>query len=148
MRRSPIPTVALIAAALLSPSAAAADPATFVALENRLSDALAAYDSRTVDGLWDDAFVFVTPGGRIAHKAQRMKGLSRPAADVSGPVLTSHNDAVDVQYEDAHLAVVTVRSSWKLGEAIQGDPYMATHVWIRRGDRWRLLSAQVAQIAP
>jgi ketosteroid isomerase-like protein len=126
---------------------AQASPATFVALEDHLSEALAAYDAATVGELWDDAFVFVNPEGRVAGKAQRLAGIGRPGAN-AGPALTSHNDSVDVRYEDARMAVVLVRSTWRQGDKQMRQPYLATHVWVKRGDAWKLLSAQVAQIAP
>ncbi|HEX2818229.1 MAG TPA: nuclear transport factor 2 family protein [Phenylobacterium sp.] len=118
-----------------------------MALEDHLSEALAAYDAAEVARLWDDAFVFVNPDGRMAKKAQRLAGIRRPDAK-AGPPLTSHNDSVDVQYEDANVAVVLVRSTWRQGDRQLGQPYLATHVWIRRGPDWKLLSAQVAQLAP
>ena len=118
----------------------------FVALENQLSAALAGYDATAISAIWDDDFVTVFPNGHLSHRAERLAALARPVP--KGPGLISHNDSVDVQYEDAHVAVVTVRSTWRFGDVGPGDPYMATHVWIRRGETWRLLSAQVAQIKP
>ena len=131
---------------LATSHAVLASPAGFTALEGRLSEALAAYDAETVEKLWDDSFVFVNPDGRMAHKAQRLAGLKRPGAN-SGPPLTSHNDTIDVQYEDARVAVVLVRSTWRQGDKVLGEPYLATHVWIRRGGDWKLVAAQVAQVA-
>jgi hypothetical protein len=115
-------------------------------LESRLSQALARYDRATVSDLWDESFVFVFPNGHIAHRAERLAGLTAPPPSESA-ALTSHNDSVDVQYEDPRIAVVTVRSTWRSGSIEAGDPYLATHVWIRRGERWRLLSAQVARVS-
>jgi len=134
-----------IVLALVSPVVALAGPPDFAALEDRLSAALAAYDAKTVGALWDDHFVFVFPNGRVTHKVERLAGLTPPAAQ-AGAALTSVNDRIEVQYQDDHLAVVTVRSRWKAGPADPGDAYIATHVWIRRGDAWRLLSAQVAHL--
>lgn len=128
-------------------TAAMAAPPDFGALENRLSAALAAYDAKTVGALWDDDFVSVFPGGLVSHKADRLARLTPPPAR-AGAKLTSSNDAVDVQYQDDHVAVVTVRSSWRTGAQDAGEGYVATHVWIRRGAQWRLLSAQIAQIKP
>jgi len=110
-----------------------------------MSDALAAYDRATLDRLWDDQLVFVFPNGILERKAERLKEQVPPTGD--GPRLVAANDAVDVDYEDANLAVVIVRSSWRFG-ANPPQPYVATHVWIRRPDGWRLISAQVAQVAP
>ena len=139
--------MAAVALALAPAAAAQASAASFIALEDQLSAALAAYDAGEVGRMWDDAFVFVNPDGRVAKKAQRLAGIRRPAAPTGLP-LTSHNDSVDVQYEDAHLAVVLVRSTWRQGDKQLGQPYLATHVWVRRGADWKLLSAQVAQAAP
>jgi hypothetical protein len=118
----------------------------FHVLEDRLSDALDRYDAATVGAMWDDRFVFVFPNGRLAHKAERLAGMKPPAGDAE--VLTSHNDSVDVQYQDKTIAVVTVRSTWRRNGIAVGDGFMATHVWIRRGAAWLLLSAQVARMTP
>ena len=144
MKASTLPLAVLIGA--LGPVAARAAPQDFVMLEERLSAALASYDAPAVSALWDDDFVTVFPDGGLSHRVERLAELARPIPQ--GPGLTSHNDSVDVQYEDANVAVVTVRSTWRYGNAVQGDPYLATHVWIRRGDAWRLLSAQIARIKP
>jgi ketosteroid isomerase-like protein len=150
MRLSPTAIVLLFAwvacGAVMRPDLAWASPETFVALEDGLSQVLAAYDARDVDALWDDDLVFVSPNGRVTRKAERLAGLAPPAIAAS-VALTSHNDSVEVQYEDAGVAVVIVHSTWRLGTSARGDRYVATHVWIKRGDRWRLLSAQVAQVA-
>jgi ketosteroid isomerase-like protein len=135
---------ALLFALALAPCCASADEASFVRLEERLSTALAAYDIKAVDALWDDDFVFVWPSGKRSSKAERLAGLARPGEP--GPRLVSHNDSVDTVYEDEHMAVVLVRSTWMMNGKAVGSSFLATHVWIRRGDRWRLLAAQVAQI--
>ena len=135
--------LALVASlAVLSPARAA--PATFQALEARLSDALAAYDRAEVDRLWDNDLVFVFPNGQLSRKAERLKAQV-PPPDTGGPKLVATNDAVEVEYEDAHTAVVVVTSSWRFGNA-PPDRFVATHVWIKRPHGWRLISAQVAQM--
>jgi predicted DNA-binding protein (MmcQ/YjbR family) len=130
---------------LWAPGRTQAAPQDFAVLEARLSAALASYDVPTVGALWDDRFVTVFPNGHVSHRADRLAVLARPVPP--GPSLTSRNDGVDVQYEDDHVAVVTVRSTWNYGES-PGEPYLATHVWIRRDGAWRLLSAQIAQVKP
>ncbi len=143
MRTAMRAVAALIA---LAPAVAWGAPSTFQGLEARLSQALAAYDRKTVDELFDDQLVFVFPNGRVAHKPERMAGLTPPADAVGA--LQSHNDSVEVQFEDRRMAVVLVRSSWRQGDAVQGRPYVATHVWIHRSAGWRLIAAQVAQSSP
>jgi Domain of unknown function (DUF4440) len=136
--------LAAVIVTLIHASPAFADSTSFVSLEARLSDALADFRVADVGELWDDSFVFVFPSGELRNKADRLAALKRPA-DTGGPRLVSHNDSVTVQYEDANVAVVIVRSSWRFGDK-PPDPYIATHVWIKRVQGWRLLSAQVAQL--
>jgi ketosteroid isomerase-like protein len=131
----------------LQAAPARAEPPDFTALENRLSDALARYDAATVADLWDDSFVFVFPNGHVFHKAERLAGLKRPR-DAGANTLTSHNDSIEVAYRGADMAVVIVHSAWRANPAEAGDRYVATHVWVRRGDNWRLVSAQVAHVTP
>jgi hypothetical protein len=132
--------------AAVLPGAASASPKTFVALEGRLSDALAACDAPTIDRLWDDKFVFVFPNGKLSRKLERMKAQV-PRPDTGGPKLSARNDAVEVEWEDAHMAVVIVKSSWQFGNA-EPTRFLATHVWIKRLNGWRLISAQVAEVTP
>jgi hypothetical protein len=151
MKLSPITIVLLFAcvacAAVMRPGPGPASAQSFVALEDNLSQGLAASDARNADALLDDDFVFVSPDGRVTHKAERLAALSRPAVKAGAP-LASHNDSVEVQHQDAHFAVVIVRSTWRIAAAANGEHYVATHVWIRRANQWRLLSAQVARSLP
>jgi len=136
---------ALLAVLMAAPNLAAAAPSTFQGREDRLAEARAAYDRKTVDALFDEQLVFVFPNGRVAHKPERMAGLVPPKDAVGA--LTSHNDSVQVQFEDKSTAIVLVRSSWRQGDVVQGKPYVATHIWIHRPSGWRLVAAQVAQVA-
>jgi hypothetical protein len=135
--------LAALAFTISAPPAHAA-PGTFTVLEAQLSDALARYDAATVDQLWDDDLVFVFPNGKLERKAQRM-AAQVPPPDTGDPKLVARNDAVDVEYEDSRTAVVIVRSSWRFGDGAP-TPFVATHIWIKRTQGWRLLSAQVAQL--
>lgn len=129
-----------------STTSVAAAPDTFAALEAKLSDALAAYDRAALDKLWDDQLVFVFPNGTLSRKAERLKAQV-PPADGGGPRLVATNDAVNVEFEDTHMAVVIVRSSWRFGDN-PSEPFVATHVWIKQPQGWRLISAQVAEVMP
>ncbi|HLZ82752.1 MAG TPA: nuclear transport factor 2 family protein [Caulobacteraceae bacterium] len=136
--------LALTVGALLVAGSARADPTTFTALEAQLSDALANYDAPAIDKMWDDDLVFVFPNGKLSRKAERL-AAQVPPPDTGGPKLVAKNDAVDVEYEDSHMAVVLVRSTWRFGDE-PPQHFVATHVWISRPQGWRLLSAQVAQL--
>jgi len=137
--------LAMVCGAAWTPSAGAAAD-RFQALEAKLSAALANSDRAAVDKLWDDQLVFVFPDGTLSRKAERLKAQVPPVAG-SGPKLVATNDDVTVEYEDTHVAVVVVRSSWRFGDRAP-ERFVATHVWIERPEGWRLISAQVAEAAP
>jgi hypothetical protein len=92
----------------------------------------------------NDRLVFVFPNGTLSRKGERLKAQVPPTA---GPRLVATNDSVQVQYDDTHVAVVTVLSSWRFGDNVP-EHYIATHIWIKRAQGWRLISAQVARVAP
>ncbi len=114
-------------------------------LEQLLNDALSNVDVKTIDKIWANDFVFVTPAGRIANRAQRMAGLK--PVDPSGPSLISTLDELQVHvYPNSVIAIV--KTTWRgniAGKSII-DPYVATHVWVRSGASWRLAAAHVSQV--
>jgi ketosteroid isomerase-like protein len=114
-------------------------------LEELLNDAFNTIDAKTIDGIWSDDFVFVAPSGRIANKAQRMAGL-KPAAGPKPPLVSTLND-VQIRVYGA-TAVVIVKSTWSgiVDAKPFADSYVATHVWARVGEGWRLVSAHVSQV--
>jgi ketosteroid isomerase-like protein len=114
-------------------------------LEEVLNNALNTIDAKTIDGIWSDDFVFVAPSGRIANKVQRMAGL-KPAAAAQSP-LVSTLDNVQIRVYGT-CAVAIVKSTWRgtVDAKPFADSYVATHVWVRTGEIWRLVSAHVSQV--
>jgi len=114
-----------------------------IELERQLSEALARQDASVLDRLWSEDLVFTFPNGQVSNKARRL-AAQKPSVDPNQ--LTSRNEEVK-----AHLygnsAVVIVRSRWvdKAGTP-QGDPYQATHVWVKQQGRWQLVAAHVSQV--
>jgi ketosteroid isomerase-like protein len=115
-----------------------------IALERQLSEALARQDASVLDRLWSETLVFTFPNGQISNKAQRL-AAQKPAADSNQ--LTNRNEEVKV-YLYGNSAVVTVRSRWldQAGTKQLGDPYQATHVWVKQNGRWQLVAAHVSQV--
>jgi ketosteroid isomerase-like protein len=112
--------------------------------EAQLADAFTRQDVTKIDGLWSDDFVFTFPSGKVYTKQQRLAGM-KPLAPDAKPTLINSNDQVTVRvYGDT--AVATVLSTWKAADAATGDQYQATHVWVKRQGRWRMVAAQVAQL--
>ena len=115
-----------------------------IKLERQLSEALARQDASALDRLWSATLVFTFPNGQISNKAQRL-AAQKPSADPNQ--LTNRNEEVKV-YRYGNSAVVTVRSRWvdKAGTHQYGDPYQATHVWVKQHGRWQLVAAHVSQV--
>jgi ketosteroid isomerase-like protein len=115
-----------------------------IELERQLSAALARQDASVLDRLWSETLVFTFPNGQISNKAQRL-AAQKPSADPHQ--LTNLNEEVKVRLY-GNSAVVTVRSRWvdKTGTRQYGDPYQATHVWVKQNGRWQLVAAHVSQV--
>ena len=113
-------------------------------LERQLSEALAKQDASALDHLWSEKLVFTFPNGQISNKARRL-AAQKPTADPNQ--LTNRNEDVKV-YLYSNTAVVTVRSRWvdKAGTQPSGDPYQATHVWVKQHGHWQLVAAHVSQV--
>jgi ketosteroid isomerase-like protein len=112
--------------------------------EAQLADAFTRQDVTRIDGLWSDDFIFTAPTGKVFTKQQRLAGM-KPLPPDATPTLINRNDQVVVRiYGDT--AVATVLSTWKAADAATGDQYQATHVWVKRQVRWRMVAAQVAQV--
>jgi Domain of unknown function (DUF4440) len=115
-----------------------------IELERELSEALARQDASVLNHLWSEKLIFTFPNGEVSNKAQRL-AAQKPSADPNQ--LINRNEEVKV-YPYGDNAVVTVRSRWmdKTGTKQFGDPYQATHVWVKQHGRWQLVAAHVSQV--
>ena len=115
-----------------------------VELERQLSEALARQDALTLDRLWSETLVFTFPNGQVSNKTQRL-AAQKPSSDPNQ--LINRNEEVKVHLYGSS-AVVTVRSRWvdKAGTPQYGEPYQATHVWVKQHGRWQLVAAHVSQV--
>jgi hypothetical protein len=64
----------------------------------RLSDALVRLASKTIDELWNNDLVFISPTGQVSTKAQRLAGMKAPVQPSHAVVTASHNDGVQVRH--------------------------------------------------
>jgi uncharacterized protein (TIGR02246 family) len=117
-----------------------------VQLEQQLTEALSRSDSRTVDILWADDVVWVGPGGQAFSKAEQLAAMR---AATASSALKATNKRVDVRIYGT-TAVTIVISTWASTQAARAGKhtdYVATHVWMRTGDRWRLVAAHISRLA-
>jgi ketosteroid isomerase-like protein len=116
------------------------------AAESRLSLALSSADADQLSRLWADDFVSTMDDGHIVSREKRLASLRAQKPD-GGSHLVGSNEYVEVRvYGDC--AVVLVTSSWLADDKRVGEPYQATHVWAKRGGRWRLVAAHISQVKP
>jgi uncharacterized protein (TIGR02246 family) len=116
------------------------------AVETKLAQALSTVDVDQLARLWADDFVSTMVGGHVVSRENRLASLRAQKPDSASSLIGS-NERVDVRvYGD--WAVVLVTSSWLSNGKRVGDPYQATHVWAKRGGRWRLVAAHISEVHP
>jgi ketosteroid isomerase-like protein len=116
------------------------------AAELQLAQALSAVDVEQLSRLWSDDFVSTMVGGHVVSREKRLASLHSQKPDGASRLI-GRNEQVDARvYGD--WAVVLVTSSWLMDGKQVGDPYQATHVWAKRGGRWRLVAAHISEVRP
>ncbi len=138
-----VAALALGSTPAFSAQAQAEIQAVIAGLEDELLAAFNKPDPEALDRLWDDEFVVVFPNGVQNNKQQRMAALKEHPSSIP----QYSNLSVQIRaLPGVAVAIVVARVS--SGEA--GRPssvrLLSTRVWVDRGGRWRILSAQVAQL--
>jgi ketosteroid isomerase-like protein len=111
--------------------------------EEEMTAAFNAWDPAALGRLWDEDLVFVFPNGALAGKAGRLAGLKEAPASIP----QSANESVDVRmFGDVAVAIVVSRWPGTRDGKPSVTRFRATHVWVKRGEQWRLVSAQVSPI--
>ena len=114
--------------------------------ENELTEALFKADKDALDRLWSDEFVFTNPAGKVSRKAQRLAALKRGTQSM---IESNHSDKIEAYSYSNGAAVATILSTWKTktGNEEVVEQYQATHFWIKKQGRWRLVAAHVSVVA-
>jgi ketosteroid isomerase-like protein len=147
-----VPCCAAVAILLLSStSLRAVEPSCDIdrqlrTLEAELAIALSLVDVDKLSQLWADDFVSTMADGHVITGKARLKALRAKKPDAASR-LTNDNQKIEIQ---AHgdWAVVLVTSSWVAAGKPVGEPYQATHVWAKRGGRWKLIAAHISEVKP
>jgi ketosteroid isomerase-like protein len=116
------------------------------AAEAKLAAALSSVDLDQLSRLWADDFVSTMADGRVTSGKKRLEALRAKKPEASSRV-TNENQQVDVRVQ-GDWALVLVTSSWVESGKPLGSPYQATHVWAKRGGRWRLIAAHISEVKP
>ena len=105
--------------------------------------ALKGKDTAALERLWADDLTFITPGGAVQTKAQRLADIKSGATKFD--TLDSNERTVRV-YGDA--AVMTTLSTIKAqygGQEASGQ-FRVTQVWARRGAAWQIVAIQMTRV--
>ena len=110
-----------------------------------LSAVLLKQDKKTLERIWSDNFVFTNPSGKVSRKAERLAGL-KPTNKADQPAFESNrSNKIDVYSYNDSAALATVLS--KVGNDEVVEQYQATHFWVKKRGRWRLVAAHVSLVA-
>lgn len=116
-------------------------------LEDQLSLVLAKVDVDAISKIWADDFVSTMADGRVTTGIRRLATLRAEGKAAPGNSMSSRNEQVDVRIF-GDWAVILVTSRWYEGDKSVGSPYQATHVWAKRKNRWRLVTAHISEVRP
>ncbi len=149
--KSALATMALFVSAAAGSAAALAGtkaPDTaqeIVTLERELGAALSRVDLPLIDKMWAPDLQYISPGGAVLDKTQRMAAM---AASKAAPSVVSSVDDVKVRVY-GNTAVAIVKTTWRGSRDGKdfADSFIATHVWVKSAPGWRLAGAQVTPIA-
>jgi ketosteroid isomerase-like protein len=113
--------------------------------EERLRDAMLIGDADALDGLIDEALVFVVPSGVVIGKADDL------AAHRSGQQRFSTLEVEETQitmHGDTAIAVVTTFLAGSAnGQPFEGQ-FRYIRTWMKREGGWRIVAGSVSQVRP
>jgi ketosteroid isomerase-like protein len=136
----------LLAARLMTGSAAAAGTAAEQVLQRdeQMAHAVVSGDLASLEDLYAEDYVYVGSDGRQITRAERVGALRSGALRY---LTTQHSGASVRLYGET--AIVQGRTHSKVllnGKAIEGD-FQYVGVWVRQGNRWRIVLTQATRIA-
>ncbi len=127
----------------------AGDKAASVGVEQelaRLTDqyiaALKGKDAAALDRLWGDDLTFITPGGAVQTKAQRLADIQSGATRFD--TLDAGERAFRVYGDAAVMTTLTTVKGQYNGQEASGQ-YRVTQVWVRRGGGWQIVAIQMTR---
>ncbi len=113
----------------------------------RLTDqyivALKGKDAAALGRLWADDLTFITPGGAVQTKAQRLADIQSGATRFD--TLDAGERAVRVYGDAAVMTTLTTVKGQYNGQEASGQ-YRVTQVFVRRGGGWQIVAIQMTRV--
>ena len=113
-------------------------------LTDQYITALKAKDAAALERIWADDLTFVTPGGAVQTKAQRLADIQSGATRFDS--LEASDRTVRVYGDVAVMTSLTTMKGQYGGQGAGGQ-YRVTNVFARRGGAWQIVSLQMTPIA-
>ena len=125
-------------------AAPAAPEQELTQLADQYTAALKGKDAAALGRLWADDLTFITPGGAVQTKAQRLADIQSGATKFETLEATDRTFRV---YGDAAVmtTLTTVKGQYS-GQEASGQ-YRVTQVYVRRGGAWQIVAIQMTRAA-
>ena len=106
--------------------------------------ALKGKDAAALGRLWADDLTFITSGGAVQTKAQRLADIQSGATKFD--TLDAGDRAMRVYGDAAVMTTLTTIKGQYSGQEASGQ-YRVTQVWVRRGGAWQIVAIQMTRAA-
>jgi ketosteroid isomerase-like protein len=136
----------LVAASLATGSAAPSSAAAEQVLQRdeEMAHAVVSADLASLEDIYADDYVYVGSEGRQITRAERLSALRSGALRY---LATKHTGATVRVYGETAIVQGRTHSNVLLhGTSIEGD-FQYVGVWVRQGNRWRIVLTQATRIA-
>ena len=136
----------ILVAARMSGSAAASGTVAEQVLQRdeEMAQAVVSADLASLEDIYADDYVYVGSDGRQVNRAERVGALRSGALRY---LATEHTGATVRVYGETAIVQGRTHSNVLLnGRAIEGD-FQYVGVWVRQGNRWRIILTQATRIA-
>jgi ketosteroid isomerase-like protein len=105
--------------------------------------ALKSKDTAALERIWGDDLTFISPGGSVLTKAQRLADIQSGATRFDS--LETSDRTVRVYGDAAVMTSLTTMKGQYGGQATSGQ-YRVTNVFARRSGGWQIVSLQMTPI--
>jgi ketosteroid isomerase-like protein len=145
----------LLWATLISPPTFAQGPqrdgadarAVILKLEDQFADASARGDGRYLEDVLSDDYVGIVSTGHMLHKADVLAAAREQATSNAEPGRVTNQDLVVRVYGNTAVVTGTVIEEQPGEKAASVRKLYFTDVWVRTGDRWKVVSTQGTRAA-
>ncbi len=103
-------------------------------------------DTKTLDSLWGDEYLFTNANGALVTKAERIANLKSGATSLDS--IAPNEDQVHVRiYGNVAVVKSHVYLKGQYSGQATADNFRSIHVWVERKGRWQLVANQLTRVA-